>query len=226
MRKGVLVAGVDGYKGGWVSILLHDGTFHGATASATFSELLERHRDAEVIAIDIPIGLSPTGTREADVEARQRLKGQASSVFPTPPRAALDELTYEGAGQAAFEASGKRLSQQSFALMTRIREVDKLTRPGERVYEVHPEVSFRELAGSPIRYRKKTWNGQMHRRRLLEDVGIILPDDLGPAARVPVDDVLDAAAAAWTAHRIARREAQSLPDPPEEVDGRRVAIWY
>jgi predicted RNase H-like nuclease len=42
----------------------------------------------------------------------------------------------------------------------------------------------------------------------------------------PADDVLDAAAAAWTARRKAVGEARSLPDPPELIRGRPVAIWY
>jgi predicted RNase H-like nuclease len=42
----------------------------------------------------------------------------------------------------------------------------------------------------------------------------------------PIDDVLDAAAAAWSANRIAKGEAVSLPDPPESKDGLQVAIWY
>lgn len=55
----------------------------------------------------------------------------------------------------------------------------------------------------------------------------LLPDDLGAAGRTPPDDVLDAAAAAWTAHRIAHGRAHSLPDPPEhDADGRPVAIWH
>jgi predicted RNase H-like nuclease len=38
--------------------------------------------------------------------------------------------------------------------------------------------------------------------------------------------VLDAAAAAWTAHRISEGLAQSLPEPPELVEGYPVAIWF
>jgi hypothetical protein len=60
---------------------------------------------------------------------------------------------------------------------------------------------------------------------LLRGRGIELPE-LDAAATAPLDDVLDATAAGWSAHRIARGEAQSLPDLPEFVDGRRGAIWY
>jgi hypothetical protein len=42
-----------------------------------------------------------------------------------------------------------------------------------------------------------------HRRRLLEGVGLTLASDLGVAGqRAVVDDVLDAAVAAWTAGRV------------------------
>ena len=221
------VAGVDGYKGGWVSVALDDGFFLEAVASKTFEAVLEAHEDAEVIAVDMPIGLSETGQRLADREARKFLVGQASTVFSTPPQAAIAEVTYQAASLAAFKLRGKYLSKQSFALFDRIREVEPLAPPGGKVFEVHPEVSFCALAGSALPHPKKTWNGQMLRRGLLEKAGIVVPDDLGRATRVPPDDVLDAAAAAWSALRIARGEARSLPDPPEVLpDGRRAAIWY
>jgi predicted RNase H-like nuclease len=41
-----------------------------------------------------------------------------------------------------------------------------------------------------------------------------------------VDDVLDAAAVAWTADRVARGTARHAPDPPERFsDGIDCAIW-
>jgi predicted RNase H-like nuclease len=99
---------------------------------------------------------------------------------------------------------------------------------GDRLFEVHPEVSFWALAGGiPLTHRKKSWAGQMARRSLLATAGVDLPDDLGPAGRVPPDDILDAAAAAWSAHRIAQGRAGSFPDPPQrDGRGRRLAIWY
>jgi predicted RNase H-like nuclease len=41
-----------------------------------------------------------------------------------------------------------------------------------------------------------------------------------------VSDLIDACAAAWTAIRVARREAVSFPDPPErDAFGLPIAIW-
>ncbi len=54
----------------------------------------------------------------------------------------------------------------------------------------------------------------MRRRTFLAAHGIELGDDLAAAGRVPVDDVLDAAAVAWTAGRIAAGVALCLPTGP------------
>jgi predicted RNase H-like nuclease len=43
---------------------------------------------------------------------------------------------------------------------------------------------------------------------------------------VPADDILDAAAVAWSATRIARGQADSFPRPPQPDDtGQPIAIW-
>jgi predicted RNase H-like nuclease len=81
--------------------------------------------------------------------------------------------------------------------------------------------------GTPIAAGKKTWNGQMTRRALLAAAGIRLPGDLAEARAAPADDVLDAAAAAWSAKRIASGQASSLPHPAQPDDaGHPIAIWY
>ena len=75
-----------------------------------------------------------------------------------------------------------------------------------------------------LKFRKKSAGGAFERLGLLRKHGInIDPGTLGAAATIPLDDVLDAAACAWTA---ARRDAVSLPDPPEQRDGVGAAIWY
>lgn len=93
--------------------------------------------------------------------------------------------------------------------------------------EVHPEASFAELAGATLHSRKSSWAGIARRRHLLAGAGIGLPDDLGSAGeKAAVDDVLDAAAAAWTAVRVLRDQAKARPSPPELFsDGLPSAIW-
>jgi predicted RNase H-like nuclease len=99
---------------------------------------------------------------------------------------------------------------------------------GVCVAETHPELCFAAMAGQHLPYPKRTWAGVELRRRLLAQSGINLPAELGTAGReAAVDDVLDAAAAAWTAARIIAGTAHSLPARPEVFgDGLPCAIWY
>jgi predicted RNase H-like nuclease len=209
----VRVAGVDGTKGGWVAIVLEDGRFaedHVLKPTDTdFGEL----GDVAAIAVDVPIGFGP---RRADTAARKFLAGAASTVFPTPARAILERPFGPGLG----------VSAQAHALGGRIVYMTELARSDPRIREIHPEVSFRAMnGGRPLRHRKKSAGGAFERLEVLRQVGIEL-DRLDTAASAPLDDVLDAGAAAWSAHRIATGRAESLPDPPEAIDGQLVAIWF
>jgi predicted RNase H-like nuclease len=104
--------------------------------------------------------------------------------------------------------------------------VTELAKADPPIYEVHPEVSFRAMNGSrALRYKKKSAGGGLEPAALPREHGIEL-SALESVAFAPLDDVLDAAAAAWSAQRIALGEARTLPEPPEVVDGRRVAIAY
>ena len=216
-----LVVGVDGSRNGWTAVVLGDGGPR-VLACASLAEVVERVADAEVIAVDIPIGLPVAGRRRADAEARAFVGPRWASVFWTPPRAALLAPTYREA-VAACEAHGSpRLSQQAYGLRRRILEAEALAARDPRLREVHPEVSFRALASSPLS-SKKTWNGLWQRRALLETQGIVLEQALGQAGECAPDDVLDAAVAAWSASRIARGAAATLPAAPEPDKAR---IWY
>lgn len=209
-----LVAGIDGTRGGWVAIVL-DGDGHvvdDLVLAPEESDLAELAA-AEVIAIDVPIGFGP---READRAARSFLAGAASTVFSTPPREVLQQQYGPGLG----------VSAQAHALGRRILHVTELAQRDDRIHEVHPEVSFRAMnEGRPLRYRKKSAGGAFERIDLLRQQGIELTR-LETVATAPLDDVLDAAAAAWSARRIAAGSAVTLPGPPEIVDGRQIAIWY
>lgn len=220
-----IVVGVDGWKRGWVAIRLSGDRIE-AMVFATFADLMAAQRDAGIIAVDMPIGLVETGTREADVSARGLLGPRRSSVFPTPARSMLPVTTYAELQRRCREAQRPGMSSQAFALFPKIREVDAFA-TDPRVFEVHPEVSFAALAGAPLAHGKKTWAGMHARLALLASAGLPLPTDLGPANIVPPDDVIDATVAAWTARRIATGTARAFPEQPTQHDaaGRRIAIW-
>lgn len=205
-----LVAGVDGCKRGWVAVVLAGGRFLEARlldgVEASFEELADVGR----IAIDVPIGYGP---READALARSLVGG--SSVFSIPEKEKFEVPFAEGGG----------ISAQAYALGDRIRHVTALAANDSRLREVHPELCFTAMNDMRrLKFRKKSAGGAFERLGLLRKHGInIDPGTLGEAATVPLDDVLDAAASAWTA---ARAKPVSLPDPPESRDGLSIAIWY
>jgi predicted RNase H-like nuclease len=209
----VRVAGIDGTKGGWVAIVLEDGRFAGDRLLRPVETDFGALEEAAVLGIDVPIGFGP---RRADAAGRAYLTGAASTVFTTPTQAILEGPFGPGLG----------VSAQAHALGPRILHVTFLARTDRRLREVHPEVSFRAMNdGRPLRFRKKVAGGAVERLRLLRRHGIELTG-LGETGAIPLDDVLDAAAVAWTAQRIAAGAARTLPDPPELLDGYPVAIWY
>ncbi|WKX69104.1 DUF429 domain-containing protein [Streptomyces sp. XD-27] len=225
----VHVMGVDACPTGWVAVTLRAGGVAGADAAVRLAELLERAPDAAVVGVDMPLGLLETGRRRADVLAAERIAPHRSRVFPVPPRPVWDQPDYHAANLRCRELTGSGLSRQTWGLAAKLRQANACREAGDRrLHEVHPEVSFAAMnGGRPVAASKKSWNGQAARRRLLAEQGIVLPEELGMAGRVPPDDLLDAAAAAWSARRIALRAAARLPDPPETTGtGLPVAIWY
>jgi len=227
-----LVAGADVSKRKWVAVILDQGHFGHAVLARTLTELRELIAEVAVLAIDIPIGL-PEGDevwpRQADRDARAMVGPRASSVFFAPPRPVFDAPDYPAASQLQRRLTGKGLSRQSWALRDKALETERFVHgTSSRVIEVHPEVSFRAMSGAPLGFSKRTWNGQHQRRKLLQDRGIVILDTLdAPAGRVPPDDLLDAAAAAWSAHRYAMGKALALPEqPPSGTNGPTPRIWY
>ena len=125
--------------------------------------------------------------------------------------------------ESKFDApfgEGGGISAQAHALGDRIRHVTALAAGDPRFREVHPELCFTAMNGMKrLKFRKKSAGGAFERLALLQKHGINIDrGSLGKAATVPLDDLLDAAACAWTA---ARKDAISLPDPPEVRDGAR-----
>lgn len=226
-----LVIGVDGCRLGWVGVALDAKGFVAGLARPRFAELIDAFVAQlglpAALGVDMPIGLMERGARDADVAARAFLRGQASSVFSAPVRCALGCEEHAQASALQREHAGVGLSKQSFHLFPKIRELDDFVGRaalGGAVHEVHPEIAFRLLKGGALGYRKKTWGGVMERRELLASAGVVLPSaspELGP---VGVDDVLDAAAVAWSARRIARGEARSFPARPDQRDRGRLVV--
>lgn len=225
----VRVLGVDGCRDGWVGLAPDaDGPrAYAAPDLLALVALAERDGSVARVGVDIPIGLTDEGWRLADQEAARALGARRASIFRTPVRAALQAPDHASGVRISNEASEGGFSIQAWGLRTKVLEVDLLVRGGDdRIAEVHPELSFARMAGHPARHAKKTWAGQQERLALLARNGIDLARLIGGTGSAAPDDVVDAAAVAWTALRLARGEAVSVPDPPQPVPyGLHAAIW-
>lgn len=221
------VMGLDGYKDKWLAVTLVEGRFHTAAVYRSIAAALSARPEAAVVGIDVPIGFEDRCGRRADEEARAFVGTLASSVFPTFPEAVYETPSHAQAARIARELTGKAISQQSYALRAKIREAAAAASADARLVEVHPEVSFRALAGACLAFSKRSWNGVMARSRLLEGAGIVLPPFLADeAGKAPLDDILDAAVVAWTARRVVHGTAKVLPADAAARRGQVGLIWY
>jgi predicted RNase H-like nuclease len=217
----VAAAGVDGCRGGWF-VVLEDRTVRWRILPS-LSEVMEWLPPRAVVGIDMPIGLPPKGGRACDLLARLRLGPRRSAVFPAPVRPVLDAADYRDACRRRYRLEGRRMSLQAWNLVPKIRELDGAlaAQPGlaARLREVHPELSFAELAGGrPMARPKRDPQGRAERQALLEAAFGAAPSEAlawrrGRACKP--DDVLDAFAALWSARRIRSGRAIRLPDPPD-----------
>jgi predicted RNase H-like nuclease len=193
--------------------------------------LAEACEGLSILAVDMPIGLTdtPRPGRACEGEARALLPGKASSVFPTPCRPALAATTHAEAN-AISRTLGMGLTQQTFHLFPKMREIDELLRGRTKlrriVYEAHPELAFTRMnGGHPVLSKKRQPDGFAERQKLLARHGFKWkPAPMPGAAR---DDVLDAMAVCRTATLIAAGMATRL-GPPRARDshGLPMNIWF
>jgi predicted RNase H-like nuclease len=217
-----VVVGIDACRTGWFAVVLQGDSASGMHLD-DLDELRAHVPEAAGVAIDIPLTLPTRGRREADVLAKGLMGRRHPVVFFTPPLAALEASDHATASQINRELTSHGLSQQAFALRTKILEAREwLPRAHAPVWEAHPEVSFAAMTGTPILFPKQTWAGARLRAKALANEGIVIRDDDPEAANIAADDVLDAAAAAWTARRCLTGHAISLPEAPGRADRRGV----
>ena len=212
-----VVLGADGVsRNRWVVAEYDPGTpvtWHLLTGAAALLSLADEVH-AVAVAVDVPIGLPESGRRRCDEEAYALLGARRSSVFMTPPRHVLDHDRY-----ASARAAAPGLTAQSFALISRVRDVDEMLRaagPGvhDRVFECHPELSFQAMSATDLP-RKKSAKGALDRVDALAAAGVAdvrdAPEEAG------WDDALDAMACAWTASRWAAGQARVLGGEPDAL---------
>ncbi len=223
-----VVVGVDGCRGGWLAVIGPVGDRpKQAVIHATFKELMASLPKAAMVAVDIPIGLPESGSRECDILARQQLGWpRRCSVFPAPIRPCLKARDYQEASQILQKVDGKGMTKQAFGILEKIREVDNYlcshADARARVVEIHPEVSFALWNGGvAMADKKKSAAGRTERSALIErrwQGAVSAMQELVRGKDFQMDDLLDAFAALWTAQRWAARAGQ-LRVLGSELDG-------
>ena len=233
-----ILAGVDGCNFGWLCITkdLENGTLNSMIFKST-AELFAQSPTPAIFAIDIPIGLTDSGPRQCDIQARRLLGARrGTSVFPAPIRPVLNLASREEADKVHRSIDGRGVNVFSWNLYPRIRDVhielQKNSQLRDKVYEVHPEISFREINdGASIITAKRNSEGESIRRSLVENhFGSGAFDEIRKnhyLKYVSNHDINDAFAVLWTAERIYRREAEVIPAEIEfDSVGLKMGIWY
>ncbi len=219
--------GVDGCRGAWLAARVRGDDSAARLvgwALGRFADVLDGDAEPdEVVAVDIPVGLPATGRRACDVAGRAALGGSAAArLFFAPPRYALEAPDLATANDLLRARGEPGLSAQTYALRAAVLEVatfQEVVAPREvaadlRVCEVHPDLSFTSMAGRVLASKHTATGVQERVDALAGWVDVRAAVSTAPA-RVGVDDVLDALAAAWTATRIRSGRAVTYPAGPE-----------
>lgn len=231
--------GVDWSSGSWLAVAFDREGFDHADVFDEIGQLWSRYEEtAELILVDIPIGLIEEGQdeRTCDKLARQVLGSRAASVFTPPVREATRKRRYPAAKRVHERKTDAGLSKQAFAISDSIAAVDDLLRnvPEAKLAfrESHPEVCFRAFAGEPLQYSKRKAGGYAERMRTLAGFDTDAPPIVQAIAEstgdaeVAVDDVLDALVLAYTAVPGPGSLRSLPPEPPSDAKGLPMEIVY
>lgn len=237
--------GVDGTSDGWFAVMYSEDGYEDAKFYPTgeeedgFEGLWEDHQDAELILVDVPIGLYEErgDKRPCDDEARDMLgHPRSSSVFAVPVRAAVQPDNYEDAKKAQENKTDGSLGMQSWAICDKIQELDDFMteeaddRRADKVRESHPEVCFWGLNDGDAMQHSKTgqpaqafWERVKVIRQASENNDLLghIEDAVDSVdGELTNDDVIDAFALAVTAKLVDERGEQVLgeSEPDEELD--------
>ena len=228
MTDALTYLGVDGCRAGWFAAGAEEYGGYFLTIYESFQSLWQKHGDAGLILVDIPVGLKESGPEErrCDVEARAVLEHRKSSVFPAPCLQASQAESYQEANRLNKENRGRGLSLQSWHISRKIAEVDSLLyqQPETRktIRESHPEIIFWALNDrQDMTHNKKTAAGYQERFELLAE---FFPQSRELADRaldkflrkeLARDDILDALALLYNARQSPENIA-AFPAVPEK----------
>jgi predicted RNase H-like nuclease len=236
----LLGIGVDGARGGWLAVVCHGDALDAPESERrtevslclTFSDVIELRAEGDApVAVDIPMGLlDSVDFRPCDREARRLLEHRRDTVFAPPSRPLIAAPSYADARAIVEELrktdpAAKSLSAQAFGIAPKMKEVDDWLRahPNAQswLWEIHPELSFRTIAGHRVLDDKKTAHGQADRLRLVDaefpDVLDVISATRLRASEAQLTDVLDGYAALESALRVAAGDYEELGGQTDRV---------
>ncbi len=236
--QGKKYIGVDGCHYGWFAIIFDETSGYETAKFKNISDLWEANKDAELILIDIPIGLREncTDLRVCDSEARELLCERINSVFPVPCRKALNAPCHKAASKINQDNTGRGLSIQAWSIIPKIKKVDDFLYSNKDmlsvIKETHPELCFAMLDNdNPMQYSKKCNLGYEERLGLLRKICKSTDEIVDKALHyrrkdVAKDDILDALVLAVTAS-FGRDNLRSIPEAPEfDANGLPMQMLY
>ena len=199
--------GIDGTSSGWVaSVGSSKKCLSVITFSQNLSTILLKYPNS-IAVIDMPIELNETNhLRKCDVLAKKYLgRHFQSSIFIPPLKSVLKCNTYQEANQLSKKICGKGLSKQSWHLKNKIIEIQNLSSFSNKIFEGHPECSFKMLKNDYLTAKKKSALGIFERLDLLRKAGLDPLQTslkLNENANIKIDDVLDSVVLFITGMRI------------------------
>ena len=215
-----IIAGIDGSKGGWVcvSACLNDIKNPKFEVFSKFDEII--NKKFNLVLVDMPIGLEKKlikGGRDVDREARAMLYKNKSSIFNPPSRMTLKAKDYPEANKIN-KNQGLGLSKQSWFLIKKIKEIDKLLKIKRRpkIFESHPELIFQVMKGEAVETKKSTAEGIKERINLLLANGFnkkFINKFINKKDKFyKDDDFIDSCSLFWSAIRVSNGEEINIPN--------------
>lgn len=207
--------GLDGFRFGWVAAWIDERGDLGFDYSPGLTRLLGMPHARAMI--DMPIGLKPSGYRECDLRAREKVGpavflGARRDLWTFSDMAAANRHYWE------HEGKGRGVSAQLWNIRDKIRDVDEIMTPERQgtIGEAHPELIFWNLAGQRRLARKTSAEGREQRIALLAQRGFMrLPTWLTQrhGTGIGQDDLIDACACAVAARHSTQRVGGDEIDP-------------
>ncbi len=229
--------GIDGCHSGWCAAAIKKDDALNFFMHKELSKVLLRYASADLILIDMPLGLKESGKeeRQCDQAARKLLnKRFKSSIFRVPARRVIFEDAYPKASALNYVLTGKRLSKQVFHILPKMRELHEYLSNNEfaNLKEAHPELCFKMIAGHDLCCNKKNRSGFLERieimKRFDSDIEQKVQTFKSMHTGLKKDDILDCAILAISAKiGFLTDSVLSVPDTVEnDRYGTRMQISY